>query len=919
MLQDWAGYLLACTDHGVFAYDGRRFINLGADQGLRQGGLVYGLALTPQGRVAVRYASEVFISDHPSDIAHPPSSLFFHKVLHPGISFSSEKAHRLAAWQDGLVLLAGDTVVKIVVPENGSPHVETMPYDFAEQAVIKDALSVFSIQGRLWESFDDGRLCEADPGAVKCYGPADDLSAGPWMDVVAGSRGTILARSATSVATFDPQAGKWKISALPDQGDRYLNYVPHLGLFRTPDGGLVTQADHGLAVLGNDGWHSLTVEDGAPSGTILSALTDATGQFWLQAFGRGPLRWIGYRHWETIEKPDGLSDGLPWMSVRLSGGSMWVATDTGIDEIVGREPHFRVRKVLPGPSFVLAVGPQGKLWSSFGLKGVKIIDPEDGSFTTIDIPPVDAIVPDKGDIVWIGTEAGLFRVEDRVGVPLHATFQGSPRTPVYDIVYDGWGGVFYLSGNRLRHRHPDGNDTLVAGPWPGESFEPLRLALGHDGALWIGGAGGLFRFALSNGRISSYDLISTSDTQSNTIVAIMVDHRGWVWAGTTLGASVFNGERWISVDADRGLLSNDVDQGGIREDPDGSVWIATSHGLSHLLDPEWLFTDRPIQAVVSSALLGSVAVTGGRMPYTDAALSIQFGTPNYGAERAVLFRYRLSGVDAGWAESASGVVRYPFVPPGQHLLTLVGYDKLTHRTSLPVTLVVDIGYPWWRQWWSETLWSLGVAGLIYGFMRVRFRTILARQAELRRRIAEATDLLRHQAAHDSLTGLLNRSEIERRLATRLSGEPIGDEMIVALMDIDHFKKVNDNHGHLGGDEVLRAVGRLVSRAVRDSELAGRYGGEEILLMLDDTDGCGAERVLDLHRAIRHDTFRVAETAIHVTCSIGLSWAVAGDDWESLVGRADDALYEAKEGGRDRVVESRQSRAIKTRSPRNARD
>jgi diguanylate cyclase (GGDEF)-like protein len=474
---------------------------------------------------------------------------------------------------------------------------------------------------------------------------------------------------------------------------------------------------------------------------------------------------------------------------------------------------------------------------------------------------------------------------------------------VVDLIRDPAGGVYYLSSGKLRHRRDDGRDVGISGPWPGDGFEPLTLALGHDGSFWVGGAGGLYRFHVADDRVVSYAAVDTEDTRTNSIVAVMVDHRGWVWVGTALGVSVFNGQAWVSVDSDGGLLADDINQDGLREDPDGSVWIATTQGLSHLLDPGWLFADQPVKAVVSGAQLGSLPVLGQKMAYSDQALSVEFGTPNDGAERSFVFRYQLSGVDATWAESASGLVRYPFVPPGHHVLTVVGYDELTHRSSPPATLVVDMAYPWWLRWWAVMLWVLTTAAVAYSFHRMRFRAILARQTELKRCVAEATQQLQYQAAHDSLTGLFNRCEIERQLAERLSTGRVGEELIVALLDIDHFKRVNDEYGHLGGDDVLRAVGRMVSLVLRGGEYAGRYGGEEILLVLNDADGSGADRVLELHHAFRGGSFNAAGHAIRLTCSIGLAWARRGDNWETLIGRADDALYKAKGAGRDRVVES----------------
>ncbi len=902
MVQDRAGYLLVCTEHGVFSYDGRRFLNLGVDQGLRAGGIVYDIVLTRSGRVAVSFADEVFVSDKPSDASHAPGSLTFHKAIHRGLSYFEERPHRLAAWQDDLVLVAGGITSRIVLSDDGPSLVEAIGYQPGERRMLDGATEVFPANGHLWEGFENGRLCMADPGAVRCYGPSDGLTGGPWSAVTTGPDGAVLARGAEVVARLDPGTDRWSVTELPDQGGRYVNYHGDLGLFATPDNSLVTQAEHGLAVLKNGVWHGLKVDDGAPSGIITSAMTDSSGQIWFQVLGRGLVRWVGYGHWEVLQRADGLSDGLAWRTARTSDGTLWIATDTGVDQVVRHGAVLHVSKVLPGSAFAIAAGASGELWRGLGNDGARRIDPLTGATVRVPCPAVDAITVDAAGVVWLGTEAGLFKVVTHPGAPLTAVPVSGRNMQVIDVISDGQGGVFYLSGGRLRHGRADGSDWAVTGPWPAEGFEPLSLALAHDGTVWVGGEGGLFGLTVVDDKIASRHDVPVAETRTNSIVALMVDHRGWLWVGTALGVSVNDGKRWVSVDSDGGLLSDDVNEGGIREDPDGSVWIATTQGVSHLVDPEWLFNDRPIQTVVTAATLGTHTVEAGLMPYSEEALSLQFGSPSHGAERSFKFRYQLSGVDADWAESPTGQVRYPFVPPGHHELTVIGLDELTHRASLPATLTIDMAYPWWRETWAEVMWAALAAWLLYVGMRLRFRAILARQAELKRYVAEGTEQLRYQAAHDALTGLLNRSEIERRLATKLTHGPVSGEMIVALLDIDNFKAVNDRYGHLGGDDVLRAMGRLVRKAVRVGEYAGRYGGEEILLVLDDSDGRGAERVLDLHHAVRGESFSAAGKELRVTCSVGMAWAMRGDDWESLIGRADQALYEAKDAGRDRVVE-----------------
>lgn len=903
MVQDRSGFILVCSQEGVFAYDGRRFVKLGPDQGLRDGGIIYGIIPTTAGRIAVQYNNEILISDAPADPVHFAGSLRFRPILHPGIRFDAGGSHRLTSWREGLVLLAEKETVRIVIPSVGSAHIEAMGYSPIEEMLLDGAHVIYSIKEHLWEVSGDGRICAADPGVVRCFGAADSSPTGRWIDVVAGSGDTIVARSASSVETLEPASGEWKIVALPDQGDRYMNFRAVLGLFRDPDGNLATQAEHGLLVLRDGAWKTITVAQGAPAGTIVAGMTDATGQFWLQASGQGLIRWVGYGHWETVDKADGLSDGFAWQTARMPDGPMWVSTDTGVNEVDRGDDGFKVRRVVNGSSFSIAIGPDKKVWSSFGIQGLQIIDPAAGPTVRLDTPPVNVIVSDQHHVIWIGTEGGLMRVDTSSSYPLRANPEGTSRAPVADVVLDGSGGIFYLGSGYLRHRHRDGSDIAVSGPWPNNGFNPVAIAPATDGSLWIGGLGGLFRFRLVDDHVSALIMVPPSDTQSSTIVAMMIDHRGWIWTGSALGVSVFDGSRWVSVNTDDGLLANDVNQGGLREDPDGSIWIVTSHGLSHLLDPAVLFASQRIKVVISNARLGTSPVTGQRMPYSIDGMSVQFGTTTYAAERSVIFRYRLSGVDADWVDTSTGDVHYPFVPPGLHLLTVIGIDRMTHRSSDPCTLEVDVAFPWWRQWWADVLWMVCATIGFYGLMRLRLHAVLARQAELKRHVAEATAQLRYQAAHDSLTGLLNRSEIERRLATALAGGSTGGKLIMALLDIDHFKHVNDRYGHLAGDSVLRTIGRLVADARGEGDLAGRYGGEEILLVLHDANGEGVKRVVELHRAIEIEAIKAAGTVINVTCSIGLAWAVEGDNWESLLGRADWALYDAKASGRNRVTES----------------
>jgi diguanylate cyclase (GGDEF)-like protein len=170
------------------------------------------------------------------------------------------------------------------------------------------------------------------------------------------------------------------------------------------------------------------------------------------------------------------------------------------------------------------------------------------------------------------------------------------------------------------------------------------------------------------------------------------------------------------------------------------------------------------------------------------------------------------------------------------------------------------------------------------------------------RVAEQMERL---ASHDGLTGCLNRSTIDAMLSHELErGRRERAAVSFVLLDLDHFKLVNDQHGHRAGDEVLRSFARTVRERLRASDIFGRTGGEEFGLVLPATDAAGARRLLEqIRRAV--EAMKVPDghgNTLGITVSAGLAVAlpdmpISGD---RLYGRADRALYEAKHAGRNRV-------------------
>jgi diguanylate cyclase (GGDEF)-like protein len=163
--------------------------------------------------------------------------------------------------------------------------------------------------------------------------------------------------------------------------------------------------------------------------------------------------------------------------------------------------------------------------------------------------------------------------------------------------------------------------------------------------------------------------------------------------------------------------------------------------------------------------------------------------------------------------------------------------------------------------------------------------------------------LQIQAITDSLTGMVNHDHVFQQLELILrEAQAKQQPLCVVMADIDFFKKVNDNHGHQAGDSVLVDVARRIKSSLRDFDIVGRYGGEEFLLILQETPVETAVRIAERIRLkIADHPINLKDLILYVTMSLGVACARPDDDVETLVKRADGVLYDAKHSGRNRVT------------------
>jgi diguanylate cyclase (GGDEF)-like protein len=187
-------------------------------------------------------------------------------------------------------------------------------------------------------------------------------------------------------------------------------------------------------------------------------------------------------------------------------------------------------------------------------------------------------------------------------------------------------------------------------------------------------------------------------------------------------------------------------------------------------------------------------------------------------------------------------------------------------------------------------------------LRARLRSG-ERVVTLQQRLLDIQEALRHEATHDHLTGLWNRRMMLDHLERERSRAGRNHRSFaVAIADLDHFKQINDLHGHAVGDAVLKSAAARMRAVLRDYDAIGRYGGEEFLIVMPERTVPEAVSIVERARvAVGAEPIDAGSATVHVSLSVGVAWSgTAAEDGAALIHAADEALYRAKAAGRNRA-------------------
>jgi len=941
LARDRAGFLWVGTENGVYRFLGNSFERYGAEKGIAEfnildvvadpGGTIWvatednlyrwdGRRFVPAGRdpIPIAGSQRVAVEDARHLLVVVKEHLY--RLEHDGegrmLSFLPVFPERMVAAMPELGRLRRLSLTN--EPGNG--------------------LRIWAADGKgfcTWLDREAGVNLRPRDGVVSEWGSQKGLADDVWMSVVLDRGGTLWAAGMEHVAALPPGAARFVDRSI--HGSNPQSETGHGPLIEDREGRILAPTDDGLARWNGGSWQIIGKANGLESADGIRGFAfDAAGDLWLACHGTGLYQWTGYADWEGWSDRQGLPSPDIWAIAPFSSSRVLLGTQHGpawVDPRKGTVGSlFAPRQWKMGMVDAIGTDRDGSWWAATSHGAILRIDPKTGrSVQTVDLhlKPnylMNAFEDSTGRL-FLGTIEGLY-LRDPGKVTPHRVQAADALLGASTRMTAGCespGGVdWFLAGSHLlRFKNGQWYVPLIEGI-PRQNDDLAALSCARDGALWLVGARGeIWKLTQRGEGLQAWQLELPSGVRELNLLAVLVDRREWVWLGTDEGLLVWNGSGWRHLTQESGLIWNDVNQGVMREGPDGTIWIGTSSGLAHLLHPERAFNSVPLSVSLTGMRRGAKDFSGAQqitLPMAGPPLRFQISSPTVRNRSELVFKLRMVGLQPEWMEDEDGIAGFSKFDPGEYTFMAMACNPGLNTCSAPVKVNITILPPWWRRNRFYALCALAIlllvlaSGRFYaGYLRQKSQhlesLVSERTSELEERTKEleaSREQLRIQATHDGLTGMLNRAAILRSLVTEIdrAGREKGT-LVVALIDLDYFKRINDAYGHLAGDDALRWFAAAVGAAIRPYDHAGRYGGEEFLLVLTEIPRDLAEqRLTGLHAAISNLHVRTRGAEFTVTCSMGVILfdpCEPSGSVESLLNTADQALYAAKAAGRNQMI------------------
>jgi diguanylate cyclase (GGDEF)-like protein len=663
---------------------------------------------------------------------------------------------------------------------------------------------------------------------------------------------------------------------------------------------------------------------GVPGGDNVAAFAeDGRGTVWIGSFGGGLSaldRQTGrIRTWtRRAGHPQALGDDFVMALVADDRDRIWYGTmNAGVERLdpatgqIKRFTHRPGDKSSLGAAGVMSLlrDSRGRIWVGTYGAGLCRIDPATDAVACYPVQRGDgpglssdratALAEDRAGLIWVGTDGGGLNVLD----------PDSGRIAQFRHAQDD---AQSLSANTIYSLHVD-----------------------ERGQLWVGTrGGGLDRFigAPFGSQPPTFENFSELHGLPNsTIYGIESDSSGALWLSTNRGLARFDPVSGAVrvFRRSHGLQADEFNFGAHFRSRSGELFFGGAGGFNAFSPARLRFNDRPPPVVLTGFLKfnqpANTAVPPEKLEavsldYQDDVITFRFAALDFAAPAENRYTYMLEGFDKDWVEAGNDrQATYTNLDGGRYVFRVRAANSDGAWNETGIALPVNADKPPWLRWWAYLSYAVLLALVLYAVWEAQQRKLLREAAYARRleqevaqrteELAErndelqlANDRLLEASLTDPLTGLGNRrclrEVVTERLAKAAPGHP---SFVLMIVDLDHLKPINDQHGHEGGDRVLIGIAEILRHLCRASDRIVRWGGDEFVVLCEAADIDSAAVLAERIRAtVSKQIFRVGEGVVaRSSCSIGFATypfvpgAPGQLDWEQSLALADMALYEAK--------------------------
>lgn len=924
--QDTEGFIWVGTQAGIARFDGNRFTTYNPENTPELPGLyINDLMLDSVGRLWIGTYKGLAVYENRTFRYVP-----FRQMGNAGVSLDIRQVEEAAG---------GEIIVAAVEGLFRVSEGELLP--LAAQLVGQHAYSLLADGDNMLVG-GVGRVTRLVDGRLQSM-PLPEEESSALVTRLVRADGHIWA--GTSHGLFWRENDEWHLF----EANGRLRHQPVGGLLEDSDGNLWVGTHQGLARI-RDGQLAEFIADteDAAHPNVRSAYEDHEGNLWLGSQWEGIARfWDGWTRRYTTSQ--GLHDPIVWSLTPAAEGGIWVGTNRGLTYFDGEDyEQVLLEDELPHPSAYTLMDDGERLWIGTRTGMAWYADgevTEPALFDPLSTTQVSGIIEDRDGTIWLAANNGVYRY--RHGELYHYGEEQGLLEPRVRLLYETSAGRILVGTQAGLFEIIEGRAERV-GQDNGlkTDIDVTAITELDDGGLVLGTlAEELYFFDGRNWTL----LTANSGLPTNSPFFVVEDARGMLWVAGIRGLysvpvsdlrAFARGER----DAVRGemLLSERGDIRGSQKAfccngagnakgfmVDETLWLPTRNGIIEVDTREITRNEIPPNIVIERVRVGNEwqrwkGEGALRLPPDSRDITVEFTALSFQQPDSVQMRYRLRGYDDAWQALESidhRSVTYTNLPPGELVFEVTGSNNAGVWARQSATLPIII-----QPWFYETTWFrvLVVASfllLLYAGHRYQVRHLEAQRNTLEKAVRQRTEELRvankglqEMTFTDPLTGLKNRRYLQAQLPADIAfydrevKKPGNEDLVImfALVDIDHFKDINDVHGHHAGDLVLEQFSKLLHDLVRTGDYVVRWGGEEFLIvfrpMPQSMISIVAERI---RAAVERESFLIENgKRLKITASTGfVEYPRFGSKdsvlrWENMVELADQALYYVKSHGRN---------------------